>query len=178
MKNLLKKLIRYFGSIHEYVILKKDEKGFYIEYAFAEGAPHDNRCLSWYHSYQPNARKRNGDWDDERLEMHKKHLDENIGKLYKLSSLTCGGEENPALQIEKQREFFEQCHPGETFIPENYLCTVGNPPQKCRECQCPHWTYKEPVKCACWYLTEVDLNEIQFTFTVEQLQKFIKDNYE
>ena len=42
------------------VILKKDDKGYYIEYAFKEGAPHDNRCLSWYDSYQPEAYRQNG----------------------------------------------------------------------------------------------------------------------
>ena len=41
------------------VVLKKDDKGYYIEYAFKEGAPHDNRCLSWYDSYQPEAYIRN-----------------------------------------------------------------------------------------------------------------------
>lgn len=178
MKNLLKKLVQYFGEAHDYVILKKDEKGFYIEYAFADGAPHDNRCLSWYHSYQPNARKRSGNWDDEILASHKKHLDENIGKIYTLSSFTCGGEENPEAQIERIQKDFETYNPGETFIPENYVCKVGKPAPQCREFQCPHWTYEEPVKCACWYLSEVDPNKIRFPFTAEQLQKFIKDNYE
>ena len=39
MKNLLKKLLILDGTIHKYVYLRKDEKGFYIEYAFCEGAP-------------------------------------------------------------------------------------------------------------------------------------------
>lgn len=178
MEDLLCKLVEYFGKAHDYVILKKDEKGFYIEYAFCEGAPHDNRCLSWYHSYQPNARKRNGNWDDERLANHKKQLDENIGKIYRLSSFTCGGEEDSESQIERHREIFKEYHPSETFIPENYVCKVGKPAPQCRECRCLHWTYEEPVKCACWYLKEVDPNKIQFSFTTERLQKFIKDNYE
>ena len=46
--------------LEKYVILKKDKKGYYIEYAFTEGAPHDNRCLSWYDSYQEKAYIRNG----------------------------------------------------------------------------------------------------------------------
>ena len=45
--------------IDSIVVLKKDDKGYYIEYAFKEGAPHDNRCLSWYDSYQPEAYIRN-----------------------------------------------------------------------------------------------------------------------
>ena len=174
--SLLKKLLERSKSIHDYVILKKDEKGFYIEYAFCEGAPHDNRCLDWYHSYQPEARRRNGDWDDELLAIHKKHLDENVGKLYHLGSFTCGGEENPESQVERQKKSFEKYHPGEEFIPENFVCKVGKPAPKCRECQCRYWTYEEPVKCACWNLEEVNPENIVFRFTVSELEKLIKDN--
>lgn len=172
---MLRTLLEYFGRIHDYVILKKDEEGFYIEYAFCEGAPHDNRCLDWYHSYQPEARKRNGGWDAELLATHKKRLDENIGKIYRLSSFTCGGEENPEAQVERAKKSFEEFHPGEEFIPQNHICKVGKPAPKCRECQCPDWTYKEPVKCACWTLIEVDPFDIEFIFTTETLKKFIAD---
>ena len=31
------------GKLDRFVVLKEDENGRYIEYAFQEGAPHDNR---------------------------------------------------------------------------------------------------------------------------------------
>lgn len=176
MKDLLKKLLTFDGTIHKYVYLRKDEKGFYIEYAFCEGAPHDNRCLDWSHSYQPEARKRN-DWGDELLAKHKKNLDENIGKLYYLSSFTCGGEEDQESQIKKHREVFEKHHLEEKFHPENFVCKVGKPAPQCRKCVCPHWTYEEPVKCACWCLSLVeDIEKISFHFNVKTIQKFL-DKY-
>lgn len=51
------------NTLHKYVYLRKDENGYYVEYAFLTGAPHDNRCLSWYDSYQEEAYIRNG-WMD------------------------------------------------------------------------------------------------------------------
>ena len=47
-RELLVKILDIYGILDKYVILKQDEKGRYIEYAFKEGAPKDNRCLSWY----------------------------------------------------------------------------------------------------------------------------------
>ena len=83
------------------VVLKKDDKGYYIEYAFKEGAPHDNRCLSWYDSYQPEAYRRNGWFKNLSEEDAKKSLDvireereKKIGKIYRLSSFSCGFEED------------------------------------------------------------------------------------
>ena len=176
MKTLLKKLLTKTKELHKYVILKKDEKGFYIEYAFCEGAPHDNRCLDWYHSYQPEARRRNGNWDDELLKIHEKHLNEDIGKLYYLSSFTCGGEENPESQIERRRKAFEEWHPGEEFIPEDNVCKVGKPCPRCLKYNCPNWTYEEPVKCACWSLNEVkDASEIRFSFTAKEFKELIEE---
>ena len=59
-KEFLIKLLEIKGILDKYVILKEDEKGRYIEYAFKEGSPKDNRCLSWYDKPHPNARVRNG----------------------------------------------------------------------------------------------------------------------
>ena len=83
------------------VVLKKDDKGYYIEYAFKEGAPHNNRCLSWHDSYQPEAYRRNG-WfktndgvdlpEDEiqkRLDQIQQAREEKVGKVFRLSSFTC-----------------------------------------------------------------------------------------
>ena len=68
------------------VVLKKDDKGYYIEYAFKEGAPHDNRCLSWYDSYQEEAYIRNGWVDGLSDEEARKRLDEKIDVYQKMTS--------------------------------------------------------------------------------------------
>ena len=63
---MLKAYAMATNNLEKFVILKEDDEGRYIEYAFKEGAPHDNRCLSWYDKLQPNALKRNNhdqeDW--------------------------------------------------------------------------------------------------------------------
>ena len=46
--DLIKKVLSIKGELDKYVILCEDEQGRYIKYAFIEGEPHDNRCLSWY----------------------------------------------------------------------------------------------------------------------------------
>lgn len=148
------------GYFENYVILKKDDKGYYIEWAFKEGAPHVNRCIDWYSSYQENAYIRNG-WyknlSEEKtklfLEAEKNKIDAKVGKIFRLTSFTCGGEENPKEQIERHKESWLESHSdSEGFVPENYLCKVGCPAKACRELQCKYWTYSEPVKCACWHL--------------------------
>ena len=150
------------GDTEKYVYLRKDEKGFYIEYAFSDGAPHDNRCLSWYDSYQEKAYIRNG-WvkdvhdkkDVEYLALIKRKREDRVGQLFKLSSFTCGFEEDPDGRLKESEETWKEYHnEDEPFIPENHICRVGCPAPKCRECQCVHWTYEEPVKCACWNLRE------------------------
>ena len=83
------------------VVLKKDDKGYYIEYAFKEGAPHDNRCLSWYDSYQPEVYRQNGwlndlteDETQKRLDQIRQDREEKVGKVFRLSSFTCRFEED------------------------------------------------------------------------------------
>lgn len=149
------------GLLEKYVILKKDKEGYYIEYAFTEGAPHDNRCLSWYDSYQENAYIRNGwvkDLTDEKdihyLELIKKNREERVGKLFRLTSFTCGYEEEPEDALKTSKESWKECYPDKKFIPEDHICRVGHPAKKCRKVQCKNWTYEEPVKCACWKLED------------------------
>lgn len=152
------------GELDKYVYLREDAKGKYIEYAFIEGAPHDNRCLSWYDSYQEEAYIRNG-WgkgfsEEDRksyLAHIKKKRDERVGKLFELSSFTCGYEENQERRLEEDKKKWEEYHKGEPFVPSDHICKVGCPAMKCRGLHCKHWTYDEPVKCACWYLCEVDV---------------------
>jgi len=43
---LLKAWATATDNLDRFVYLREDENGRYIEYAFIEGAPHDNRCLS------------------------------------------------------------------------------------------------------------------------------------
>ena len=145
------------------VVLKKDDKGYYIEYAFKEGAPHDNRCLSWYDSYQPEAYRQNG-WfkyhSEERtkklLDMIREKREKKIGKVFRLSSFTCGYEEDEKNQLIKSEKSWNEFHKDEPFIPEDHICKVGCPAKKCLlngNCS-KYWTYDNPVKCACWYLKD------------------------
>ena len=114
-------------TLDKYVWLREDEQGRCIEYAFIDGAPHDNRCLSWYDKLQPNAIRRNHhnveDW-----------ILKPINEIYELNMFNCGCQ---------NREGDEHCSPGH--------------PSKICENHCKHWTYEEPVKCACWFLEKVHL---------------------
>ncbi len=147
------------------VVLKKDDKGYYIEYAFKEGAPHDNRCLSWYDSFQEDAYRRNG-WfktqdgtdlpDDEtkkRLDQIHQERDAKVGKVFRLSSFTCGYEEDEKNQLIDSEKSWNEFHKDEPFIPEDHICKVGCP-AKCCDWWKSQWTYESPVKCACWFLKD------------------------
>ena len=161
---LIKKDLAHKNLLHKYVILKKDDKGYYLEYAFTEGAPHDNRCISWYHSYQEEAYIRNGWVNDKdnnplpedakrkRLDAIKADREAKVGKVYELYSFTCGGEENPDEQVNRAKEAYEKYHidEGVPFIPQDHICKVGCPAKACS--WHTHWTYEQPVKCACWAL--------------------------
>ena len=150
------------------VVLKKDDKGYYIEYAFKEGAPHDNRCLSWYDSYQPEAYRRNGwfrtndgvdlpeDETQKRLDQIRRAREERVGKVFRLSSFSCGHEEHPEKSNAHDKESWEKYHPNEEYIPENHVCRPGCPSKNCllNGICSKYWTYENPVKCACWYLKD------------------------
>ena len=129
-KDFLIKLLEINGIFDEYVILKEDENGRYIEYAFKEGAPKDNRCLSWYDKPHPNARVRNGYKSD--YPIHE------INKIYQLGLFSCGYQN----------------------LKGDAHCSAGHPKKACLELQCKNWTYEEPVKCACWHLTSTDFQSI------------------
>ena len=145
------------------VILKKDDNGYYIEYAFKEGAPHDNRCLSWYDSYQEEAYIRNKWTEGLSEEESRKYLDairedrdKKIGKVFRLSSFSCGYEEAQEESLDRSRESWEKYHPDEEFIPEDHICRPGCPSKNCLlkgNCS-SHWSYENPVKCACWFLRD------------------------
>lgn len=82
------KTIEYFGETSNYVILKEDENGKYVEYAFMDGEPERNRVLHRYIA-----------------------TDFPTNRLYKLRSATCGdkckvGEPNP--DCYKKREYNEK----------------------------------------------------------------------
>jgi len=75
-KRILQKIAYVQNELDKYVYLRKDDKGYYIEYAFAdieEKYPHDNRCLSWYV-------KRDNDPTFVSME---------VDKIYRLSSFSC-----------------------------------------------------------------------------------------
>lgn len=164
----LKKIEVYakiLGVTDQYVYLRKDEKGFYVEYAFQEGAPHDNRCLSWYNSFQPNAYERNGWFNnltpDEKvkhLEKIKKDREDRVGMLFQLSAYDCGYSiESLKLQhLREKKRIWKEYHK-KPFIPEDHICRVGCPAKECLKTHAHDWTYEEPVKCACWHLIDVSV---------------------
>ena len=117
-----------------------------------------------YDSYQKEAYIRNG-WvkglseekKNDRLASIKKEIDNKVDGLFRLSSFSCGYEEYEESSLKESEERWKEYHENEPFIAENHICKVGHPAPKCRECQCKNWTYKEPVKCACWCLRKVDV---------------------
>lgn len=146
---LFKAYIKVKDITDKYVILEEDEQGRYIRYAFKDGCPDDNRCLSWYSKLQPEALKRNG----HDIETWKKHLHK-TGKLYFLSSFTCSNFD---------AEGDERCRPGH---PSKNCLKKGS----CSK----HWTYDEPVKCGCWLLEEVNIDSMSYKFTYEELKKMVE----
>ena len=145
------------------VVLKKDDKGYYIEYAFKEGAPHDNRCLSWYDSYQPEAYIRNM-WfkyqsegqTNKMLDQIREDREKRVGKIFRLSTLTCGFEEDEKNQLIKSENAWNEFHKDEPFVPEDHICKVGCPAKACPwiKGRVLPWSQENPVKCACWYLKD------------------------
>lgn len=132
------------GNLDNYVILKEDEKGRYIEYAFQDGAPHDNRCLSWYDKLQPNALARNKHQVDTWM-IHP------TDQIYRLCAMDCGNHNN---------EGDDHCSP-------------GHPCAHCRDTHARHWTYEEPVKCACWILDGITPDDIKhLKILAEDARKF------
>lgn len=153
--DLIKGIVEITGEVEKYVVLREDENGRYIEWAFKEGAPHDNRCLSWYETMQPEALKRNGHdpeyWKN--LHLDRKPVD----TIYYLGAFTCGHENEEG---------------------ENH-CSPGHACEKCvREGYAHHWTYKEPVKCGCWYLTKIDLDEMCFSMSIDQIKTLVNKHHE
>lgn len=150
--SLIKRLLEITNTEEKYVILREDGIGRYIEWAFKEGAPHDNRCLSWYETMQPGALKRNGHdpeyWKSLHIDRKK------VGEIYELSAFTCG---NEILEGEKH-------------------CSPGHACEKCvREGYALHWTYEEPVKCGCWHLNPIDLDQLHFTLSKEQIKQLLTE---
>ena len=132
IRELLVRILYIYGILDQYVILKEDEKGRYIEYAFKEGAPKDNRCLSWYDKPHPKARVRNG--YSANYPIHE------VGKIYQLGLFSCGHQN----------------------LKGDEHCSAGHPKLKCVMEGCAHdWTYEEPVKCACWHLTSTNIETIE-----------------
>ena len=167
----------------KYVWLRQDEKGTYIEYAFKEGAPHDNRCLSWYYSLQPNAIKRNilafGHTEEKALkeiEWRKTRIANfHVDNLFLLSSFTCGHEESLESSLERNKKSWEEYHPNEPFVKEDHICRVGCPAPICvRNKNCAHWTYEEPVKCACWELEPINKLPTRVTISMDDAMR-LKD---
>lgn len=188
-KENLKKLKVYAtitNTLKDYVYLREDDKGKYIEYAFIEGVPHDNRCLSWYDSYQEKAYIRNGWVDNLSEEEKRKHLDnikkqrdEHVGQIFKLSSFTCGFEEYPEESLNESMRRWKEFYSDEPFVPENHICKVGCPAPKCLKSHAKNWTYEEPVKCGCWYLREIDMPthvSIPFNTAIKLFEQILEEN--
>lgn len=165
------------------VILKKDDKGYYIEYAFKEGAPHDNRCLSWYDSYQEEAYIQNGwvkDLSEEdarkRLDVLRKRIEDKVGKVFHLDSFSCGYEEDEKASLEEKQKSWEKYHPDEEFIPKDHICKPGCPAKNCAWAK--NWKYESPKKCACWSLydgktMEDFIKEYKISWLATELAKLL-----
>lgn len=170
------------SELNRYVYLREDKEGTYIEYAFKEGAPHDNRCISWYYSLQPNAIRRNcrafehdPEYAEKEIEWRRDKIKQHINCLFTLHSFTCGYEEHPEETLRECEQNWYEYHDGEPFIKEEHICKVGFPAPYCiKNKTCAHWTYKEPVKCACWSLTPVDPDNVNFSISGNRLEEYLE----
>ena len=130
-------------TLDKYVILKEDEQGRYIEYAFIEGTPHDNRCLSWYVKPHPN-------YFAKRPEKVQWSLVD-VGEVYELEEFACGCQDKEG----------------------DERCTAGHPSAGCAFMKAikDSWSYDEPRKCACWDLESVKMEQIENSIAMQTFQK-------
>ena len=142
--NRFQAYLRVSGNLTRYVYLREDENGRYIEYAFTEGAPHDNRCLCWYAKSHPTYPQKHGGWCTPEMNFGLQKVD----KIYKLTAFDCG------------RSFRE---------PEE-RCTPGSPWKGCH--MADGWMYDEPCKCACWYLETINEDEMDFSLRADQIDEY------
>lgn len=149
--DLFIKILKEINELDKYVVLREDENGRYIEYAFMHGAPEENRCLSWYEKLQPNALIRNGhdidEWKERLLE---------VNRIYRLNAFTCG--------MEDVDDEVKRCRPGCASMS----CRLNG--------YAKHWTYEEPVKCGCWHLDRVEFEDLNFYLSPKQIQNIINSN--
>lgn len=145
--NRFQAYLRVSGRLSEYVYLREDENGRYIEYAFRDGAPHDNRCLDWYAKSHPTYSERHGGWETPEMSYGLKPLD----KIYRLSAFDCG---------RSDRE------------DPNERCTPGCPWKGCDWAK--GWLYEEPVKCACWHLSKIDEDNMDFNLRADQIDDYLR----
>ena len=149
--DIIKMGLSITDELDNYVILNEDENGNrYITYAFKDGAPENNDCLSWYDSFQPNQLNR----CKHDLDWWKEHRLHEPGHIYRLTMYSCGHDKYP--------------------IDDERHCSPGRPKKDCFLTHTERWTYKEPCKCACWGLVTVkSIDDFGFTFSVEQLIKLV-----
>lgn len=143
-EELFEKYVHFYHLEENYVYLKEDNNGRYIEYVYKEGAPHDNRCLSWYEKPHSNYVKKHPNTII-------KCKEPNTNVIYRLCEFNCG------LQDKEGDE----------------KCVAGCPSKKCMDSFAFNWTYEEPIKCACWYLEKCDLKFSVPSHDVENFSKFI-----
>jgi len=135
---MLKRYASLRFALSKYVWLREDENGKrYIEYAFIEGKPHDNTCLSWYNSLQPEALKRNHH-DPATWKISK------VNEIYYLNMFSCGHQDADGEHHCSPGHYCETCRKG--FEERGHQT---------------YWSYDEPVKCACWYLQKVNYDDIR-----------------
>lgn len=144
---LLKAWATATNNLERFVYLREDENGRYIEYAFIEGAPHDNRCLSWYDKLQPNALRRNGH-DINKWRLHE------VDEIYQLNMMSCS---------KQDKSGDEHCSPGHHCKNCDWMKD--------------NWTYDEPVKCACWILEPIHEDDIskEYRLNMKEAIRFSKE---
>ena len=135
----LKALATVWNKLDKYVWLREDDKGRYIEYAFIKGAPHDNRCLSWYDKPHPNYFKNHPDLSQGRIKT--------VNELYKLREFCCGLSDKQGV---------EHCSAGHPKEDCDYITAGKRAGERWRE-----WSYDEPIKCACWNLENIKESDLE-----------------
>ena len=143
---IVKRVLASRNLLKEYVILHENKYGRrFVMYAFTDGAPDNNDCLSWYFQPHPKLFKTfpysNGwlkPWEHEKIE---------IGHIYKLQYFTCG----------HHKEGDGSCMPGKIRKECGVTITSG-------------WTYDEPKKCACYNLEYCEDDEFDFCLSKKEIE--------
>lgn len=132
---LLEKWATIYNHRNDFVWLREDEFGKYLEYVFNDGVPHNNRCL---HQHVI------GRSPSEKDSIPITNLPQ-INEVYRLDEYCC--------------------HRSHLSADDPNYCAAGHPCKSCLTNMAYNWTEEYPGYCACWDLTKTQITDYYINIT-------------